>query len=117
MKIAVSVNTIAVWVVLGLAFIAANLPFIFDSVLCIWNYKQKQKPLGIQFLELILFYFLVALFAILLEKKAYGGVYRQSWEFFVATFCLFLVFAFPGFVYSHLWRSRRRRSGGNTAPG
>ena len=37
------------------------------------------------------------------ESRA-GPVYRQRWEFYAVTVCLFLVFAYPGFIYRYLWR-------------
>jgi hypothetical protein len=32
-----------------------------------------------------------------------GDVYSQQWEFFVTTFCLFLVLATPGVIYRYQW--------------
>ena len=39
----------------------------------------------------------------LLEARA-GKVHEQSWEFYVITLCLFLVFAYLGLVYRYMWR-------------
>lgn len=36
-----------------------------------------------------------------LEYKITGGNYSQQWEFYVATLCLFVVFALPGFIYHY----------------
>jgi hypothetical protein len=33
-----------------------------------------------------------------------GQLAPQDWEFYAVTRCLFLVFAFPGFVYKVLWK-------------
>jgi len=36
-----------------------------------------------------------------LEKKIAGEIHHQDWEFYSVGFCLFLIFAFPWFVYRH----------------
>ncbi|MDR2925719.1 MAG: DUF2818 family protein [Azoarcus sp.] len=100
---------VAAWVVVGLAFVAANLPFLFERVLFVWRRSSGRKSFGWRLLELFVFYLAVGGFAFLLEKNAYGSVYPKNWQFYAATFCLFLVFAFPGFVYCHLRRGNRRR--------
>jgi hypothetical protein len=97
----------APWIVLALAFITANLPFLFDNVLFFHRPASGKKAFGWRLLELGLLYLLVGIVSALFEKRAYGSIYPQSWEFYVATFCLFLVFAFPGFVYCVLWRRRQ----------
>jgi len=42
---------------------------------------------------------LVGLVALGLEKKFTSDIYSQDWEFYASTFCLFLVFALPGFIF------------------
>ncbi|MCL2875409.1 MAG: DUF2818 family protein [Betaproteobacteria bacterium] len=98
-----------VWIVVGLACVAANLPFLFERVLFIW-FRSSGKGFGWRFLELLVLYLVIGGLAFLLEKNAYGSIYPKNWQFYVATLCLFLVFAFPGFVYCHLWRRNRRRA-------
>ncbi|MCL2589985.1 MAG: DUF2818 family protein [Betaproteobacteria bacterium] len=102
--------TVTAWIVVGICVIAANLPFLFERVLFVWLHPSGRKGSGWQFLELLVLYFVVGGFALLLEKGAYGGIYPQSWQFYVATLCLFFVFAFPGFIYCHLWRGNRRHA-------
>ncbi|MBU3736362.1 MAG: DUF2818 family protein, partial [Methylobacterium sp.] len=55
-------------------------------------------------LELAVLYFCVGGLARLAEHNAAGQAAKQHWEFYAVTVCLFLVFAFPGFVYRFLWR-------------
>lgn len=98
------------WIVIGLAFVAANLPFLFERVLFVWTRPSGRKRFGWRLLELLVFYLAVGGFAFLLEKNAYGSIYPKNWQFYAATLCLFLVFAFPGFVYCSLWRGNRRRA-------
>ncbi|MDR1463192.1 MAG: DUF2818 family protein [Azoarcus sp.] len=101
-------EAVAVWVVLGLAFVGANLPFLFERILFVRRPAAGRKTLGWRLLELFLLYIALGLFTAMLERGAYGSVYPQGWAFYVTTSCLFLLFAFPGFVYRYLWRARRR---------
>lgn len=54
-------------------------------------------------LELLAFYLLVGVMALLLERRA-GQIAQQGWEFYAITGTLFLTLAFPGFVYRYLLR-------------
>lgn len=84
-----------------LALLAANLPWFSPRLFyCV---PLKHKHVGWHLLELIALYFLLGALALLAEKNAAGQIMRQHWEFYAITACLFLVFAFPGFVYRHLW--------------
>lgn len=89
-------------ILLAIALIAANLPFVTERLLFI-KLLDAGKHLGWHLLELIVFYFIVGGIAWLLERKA-GEVHSQNWAFYAITASLFLVFAFPGFVYRYLWR-------------
>ena len=55
-------------------------------------------------IEVIAGYFIVGLIGFAIEGSL-SQVTPQRWEFYALTVCLFLVFAFPGFVYRFLWRS------------
>jgi Protein of unknown function (DUF2818). len=65
-----------------------------------------RKGFGWRLLELVVLYLIVGTVALVLEARAHGGSYPQGWQFYATTFCLFVVFAFPGFVYRHLLRRR-----------
>lgn len=88
-----------------LAFIAANLPFLFERVFFIVKPKAGGKGFAWRLLELAVLFFVVGGIALLLEGKL-GDVHRQNWEFYAVNASLFLVFAYPGFVYRYLWRKR-----------
>jgi Na+(H+)/acetate symporter ActP len=94
-----------VWIVLVLAFAAANLPFLLERRLLVLPLGKTGKNVGWRLLELALLYFAVGGIAWLVEKNI-GPVQHQNWEFYATTACLFLVFAFPGFVYRYLWRRK-----------
>lgn len=94
-----------VLIILALAFVVANLPFVLERRLFVLPPREKGKSLVWRVLELVLMYFTVGGIARLAEKNL-GPVHPQHWEFYAATVCLFLVFAYPGFVYRFLWRRK-----------
>jgi hypothetical protein len=86
-----------------IALAAANAPFFSERVLFVF---RRRKTVAWRLLELVLLYFVVLLFARALEGRL-GQVYPQNWEFYATTACLFLVLAYPGFVWRYLWRKKR----------
>lgn len=93
-----------VMLLLAIALIAANLPFLFERLFFV-KLLASGKHLGWRLLELVVLYFLVGGIGLLLEKKG-GEIHPQNWEFYAITASLFLVFAFPGFIYRYLWRKK-----------
>ena len=98
-------NSTAAWIIIFLMVVAANFPFLTESLLGVWRLKQADKPFYIRLLELVLLYFVVLGVARLLESNS-GNAFSQGWQFYAVTVCLFLVLAFPGFILRYL----RRRS-------
>ena len=92
-------------ILLTLALVAANLPFFSERLFFIFSFKSGTKAFGWRLLEWLTFYFLLGVLAYFLEGKM-GPVHQQKWEFYVVTACLFLVLAYPGFVYRYFWRKR-----------
>lgn len=88
-------------VFLLVALLAANLPWLNSRFLIFITPKQGSKRIWMELLEWLLMYVLVGLIALGLEKKQMGQLHEQDWEFYATTFCLFVVFAIPGFVYRH----------------
>lgn len=91
-------------VLLLLALVAANLPFVTDRLMLFISLKSE-KGVAWHLLELLVLYFVVGGVSILLERRI-ASLHSQNWEFYAVTVCLFLVFAFPGFSYRYLWRKR-----------
>lgn len=89
-----------------LAAFAANLPFFNERLLAAISFGNGVKPLWLRLIELAVLYALVLGVAHMLEARA-GNVFPQRWEFYAITACLFLVLAFPGFVFRYL----RKRHG------
>lgn len=89
------------------ALVAANLPFLtqrsFAGIPC----RKTDKPFWLRLIELLFFYLLLGALAAWSESSAYGGIYAQGWEFYAITSCLFLVLAYPGFVFRYLWQRRK----------
>lgn len=97
----------ASWLVIALAIVAANLPFLSDKLFMLIDLKARpgdrlrRKPVFVRLLELAALYVLVGLVGFGLEAQI-GTRFPQTWEFFAITACLFLVLAFPGFVIRYL---------------
>jgi len=98
-----------IWALLVLMFFAANLPWFSDKLFYVVNLNRSNrtgfsKNLGWCLLELVVLYFLTGAFVRYAESATFGQAAPQGWEFYAVTACLFLVFAFPGFVYKALWK-------------
>lgn len=88
-----------------LAFVVANLPFLVERIFFVVKPKTGDKNVAWRLLELIVMFFVVGGIAMLLEGKL-GDIHKQNWEFYAINAALFVVFAYPGFVYRYLWRRR-----------
>ena len=82
--------------------VIANLPWLTERVFLVYP-LQRSKPVIVRLIELIVFYFVSLLIAIAAEIQFSGDVFPQTWEFFVTTFCMYLVLAVPGVIYRYQW--------------
>ena len=98
-------QTASAWVVVVLAFVTANVPFISNRLLLIYPLAEG-KNLAIRLGELVVWYFVVGGAGLFLEKSR-GQIAPQGWEFYAITGALFVTLAFPGFVYRYLFKKRR----------
>lgn len=89
-------------VLILLALVAANLPWFSDRLF--YLIPVRNKHLGWRLLELFVLYFVVGGIAYLVERSSMGQVAPQGWQFYATTGSLFIVFAFPGFVWRYMWR-------------
>jgi Protein of unknown function (DUF2818) len=94
----------SVWLVIVLALLAANLPFVSQRLLAVVPLSGG-KNLAIRFAELVLMYFVVGGIGLVLEKRL-GQIAPQGWEFYAITGTLFVTLAFPGFVWRYLLKHR-----------
>jgi len=89
-------------VLILLTLLAANLPWFSERLF--YAIPLKSKHLGWCLLELVVFYFVIGIVAYFVERSSMGQVAPQGWQFYATTGALFIVFAFPGFVWRYLWR-------------
>jgi len=96
----------SVWLVLLLAVVAANLPFLNERLLALVPVGTGgRKSLAIRLAELVLLYFIVGGLGLLFERRV-GQIAPQGWEFYAITGALFIVLAFPGFTWRYLLKHR-----------
>lgn len=99
----------AIWLVLLLAAVLANLPFVNERILAVVPRKNDQggprgKSVALRLLELMLYTGLTIGLGRWLEGRS-SQVAQQGWQFYAVLVCVMLTLAFPGFV----WRYLRRR--------
>lgn len=99
--------SVSVWLLLGIGVIAANLPFFNERALLLGP-RLADKGVGWRLIELLLLASLTVALGMVVEARI-GQRQPQAWPFYVAALCLFITFAFPGFVWRHL---RRRAAHG-----
>lgn len=97
-----------VWTVIIFALVVANLPFVNERLFIVGP-KRAPKSLAWRLLELLVMAAITFGLGVLIEQRI-GQRQAQGWEFFAAAGCLFLTFAFPGFVWRYL-----RKGGGRDA--
>jgi hypothetical protein len=66
----------------------------------------SSKPFFVRLLEVLVLYVLVGVLAFSFEASL-GNPFAKTWEFYAITLSLFLVMAYPGFVYRYLMRHRK----------
>jgi len=97
-------QTVSVWLVVLLAFLAANLPFISNRLFALVPLKAP-KSLAVRVGELLVWYLLVGALGLFLEQRT-GQIAPQGWELYAITATLFITLAFPGFIYRYLFKRR-----------
>jgi hypothetical protein len=95
----------SVWVVLLVALVAANLPFVNERLFGLIPLRTARKLLAVRFGELVVLYFLTGAVGLLFERRV-GQIAPQGWEFYAISVALFVVLAFPGFTWRYLLKHR-----------
>ena len=95
-------QSLQITLLLLLALVAANLPFISQR-LALLGPRRPTKTLLWRLIELFVLYLLVGLLGLGLEQHA-GQIAPQGWEFYAVTLSMFVTLAFPGFVWRYLMR-------------
>lgn len=96
----------AAWLVLLVAVLAANAPFLSQRILLVGR-PHPMKSGWWRLLELLLMAMLTLALGMGLEARV-GQRQPQGWEFYAAAACLFLTLAFPGFVWRYLKKHREQ---------
>lgn len=65
-----------------------------------------RKSFFARLIELLVFYGLVGALGVAFEALI-GNVFPQGWEFYAITLSLYMVLAYPGFVYRYLLRRKK----------
>ena len=65
------------------------------------------KPFWLRLVEVLVFYLVVGALGFAFESTL-GNRFSQTWEFYAITLSLFLVLAYPGFVYRYLFKRHPR---------
>lgn len=93
----------SIYLFFGMVLVLANAPFLSDRVLLLFR-SASRKSVLLRFLELAFFYGALIFVLSAEETRLGGSTYQQGWEFFIVTSSVFLVAAYPGFVYRYLWK-------------
>lgn len=103
-------QTLAVWLLIALALVCANLPFLNERVFALFAWRKggvpAVKPFWLRLFELLVLYLIVGALGFAFESTL-GNRFPQGWQFYVIGLCLFLVLAYPGFVIRYLLKRRR----------
>lgn len=68
----------------------------------------KVKNLAVRLFELLAMYFLVGSIGFMVESF-YANSVPQQWQFYAISLSLFVILAFPGFVWRHLMKHPQNR--------
>ena len=98
-------QAVSVWLVLAVAVITANLPFVNERLFVVGPRLQPVKVFGWRLLELVVYAVLTWGLGSALEASI-GQRAPQGWEFYAAGACLFITLASPGFVWRYLRRGK-----------
>jgi hypothetical protein len=97
-------NTVtAAFLLLVMAIVLANLPFFTQRLFGV--FAKPAKSIWWRFAEMLVYYLIFVALGRGLEGYV-GRMQPQAWQFYAITFLVFLVLAYPGFV----WRYLRRQS-------
>jgi hypothetical protein len=93
-------QSLYVYLVISLAFVAANLPFLTFN-----TFRNRPTSLLLRLIALLMAYFIVGGIGFAIESHL-GKTTGQGWEFYAITFALFVTLSFPSFVYRYLLRHK-----------
>lgn len=89
------------WLLIAAALVAANVPWLTERWFFFFTPPGGHKRAWMRLLEWLAMYLLMGGIAFGLESKISGQLHAQDWEFYAVSFCLFITFSLPGFIYRH----------------
>lgn len=100
-----------------IAVVFANAPWLGERPFMLMPPPPGgSKSAGLRLLEWLIYYGLILLLALGLERQVNGVIHQQQWEFYAVTVLMFAVLAMPGFLYHYdlrhylrRWRKRREK--------
>jgi len=98
-------QTVAIWLLIALAAVTANLPFLTERVFAVLPWRGGVKPFWLRLGEVLVLYLAVGAVGFAIEASL-GNRFKQGWAFYAITLSLYLVMAYPGYVYRYLLRKR-----------
>lgn len=104
-------QTFAIWLVIALMLVFANLPFVTERVFAVWPWRQGRvaKPFLVRLIEMLVGYAVLLAIGFAFESRL-GNRFEQAWEFYAIMLTLFLVCGYPGFVWRYLRRRQRQKT-------
>ena len=94
---------VAIGVVLLAGFVLASLPMMGERGFFSIPVLKFNKTPWLRIVEFVLAYAICVAIGKFFEAQA-GQVAKQGWEFYAVTLLLFVIAAFPAFVWRYLWR-------------
>ena len=91
------------WLLIIVTVFLANVPWFYGRFLLFT--RPARKKVWMCLLEWLILYFLAGFLALGVEKKMQGETHAQDWEFYAVTFFVFVVFAFPGFIFKGIFKN------------
>lgn len=102
-------QTLAIVVLIALMVVAANIPFLSERVLGLIPLRRAGQPhvksFWLRVGEVLVFYAVLIMIGFAFEAQL-GNRFTQGWQFYAITLAVFLVCAYPGFVWRYLMRRR-----------
>ena len=103
------------WVLIAWGVLLANLPWLMTRRWLFGLIPLAQcKSVWLSLAEWLLYWFLWLASGYLLELKMTGTVQPQEWEFWTTQLFLFMIFAFPGFIYRYNFQRFVGKNAGKT---
>ena len=104
-------QTLAVWLLIALALVSANLPFLTERVFAVLPWKQAGRPRSSRS-GCVWWKCWCSIWSwarwVSPSSPRWATAFPRPGEFYAITLSLFLVLAYPGFVYRYLFKRHPR---------